>query len=224
MQQLQFPPIVLECPSCGEKYLVSNESNILSEKATLFTDGFYFDEQIWRTPGIIGCVTCELGFFPHDGKIIATPDWDDYYLKWGNIKKAEPPSAGALALELRIRRNMNIWTEKVIRKEFWYAANHTETGRALLLNNEKFKNVWINSLTRYEEILDLNNPDEIIIKAEINRNLGRFEICLSLLEGVSGVLPDAIRNEAIKGNCSVIQLTSSIEHPISRDTNPVMAT
>jgi hypothetical protein len=206
MQQLPLPPIVLECPECGEKYLVTNELNLPSEKATLFSDGFYIDEQTWRTPGIIGCVTCELGFFPQKGKIIATPDRDEFYQKWATIKKAEPPSAGALALELRSRRNMNVETEKIIRKEFWYAANHSETGRILMANNEKFRNFWMNSLIRYEELLDFDNPEQRIIKAEINRNLSRFEICLSLLEGVSGILPEAIRKEAFKGNYTVFQL------------------
>ena len=206
MQQLPFPPIVLECPECGEKYLVSNESNLLSDKAILFSDGFYIDEQTWRTPGIIGCVTCELGFFPQKGKIIAKPNWEEYYQNWAHLKKAEPPTAGALALELRARRNMNIETEKIIRKEFWYAANHTETGRALFANNEKFRNYWISSLIRFEELLDNNNPDEIIIKAETNRNLGRFETCISLLEGISDNISEVIRSEALNGNSSIFQI------------------
>lgn len=206
MLQLQLPPIVLECPECGEKYLVANEANLLSEKAICYSDGFYIDDQIWRTPGIIGCVTCELGFCPTKGKIIATPTWDEFYQKWSHIKKAEPPTAGTLALELRARRNMDVETEKLIRKEFWYAANHTETGRMLRANNEKFRNFWITSLVRFEEILDFNNPQETITKAEVNRNLGRFETCLSILEGISGILPDAIREEALKRNCSVFQL------------------
>lgn len=207
MQQPSFPPIVLECPECGEKYLITNESNKPSEKAIFFSDGFYIDEQSWRTPGIIGCVTCELGFLPQTGKIVATPDWDEFYKNWSHIKKAEPPTAGALALELRTRRNMTTETEKIIRKEFWYAVNHTETGRMLLANNEKFKNFWVNSLIRYEEILDLNNLEEKNIKAEINRNLGRFETCLYLLKGISGVLPEKIRQEALKGNYSIFQIS-----------------
>jgi hypothetical protein len=128
MQQLTSPPTVLECPECGERYLVMPESDKLSDNATLFSDGFYIDMLNWRTPGIIGCVTCELGFFPQMGKIIATPSWDEYYQNWSHIKKAEPPTAGALAIELRTRRNMDIETEKIIRKELWFSANHTETG------------------------------------------------------------------------------------------------
>jgi hypothetical protein len=208
MQQLTSPPTVLECPECGERYLVASELNQLSENATLFSDGYFIDEQNWRIPGIIGCVTCELGFFPQNGRIIATPSWDEYFQNWSHIKKAEPPTAGALAIELRTRRNMDIETEKIIRKELWYAVNHTETGRILYTNNEKFRNFWIESLSRYEELLDLNNPDELITKAEINRNLGRFDICLSLIQGISGVLPEAIRKEALKGNCFVISTNS----------------
>ncbi|HNW50285.1 MAG TPA: hypothetical protein PKH79_04330 [Prolixibacteraceae bacterium] len=207
MMQKLLPPIVLECPECGEKYLVSPESNRLSENATIYTDGYFDDDQIWRTPGIIGCVTCELGFTPQTGKVIATPDWDDFYQNWSEIKKAAPPTAGSLALELRARRNMNPETEKSIRKEFWYAVNHTEKGMSLFSKNEKFRNFWFESLNRYEELLGTENPDEKLIKAEISRHLGRFEACFSLLDGFSGSLAETIRQEAIKRNTFIIPVT-----------------
>ena len=106
-----LPPIVLECPECGEKYLVSRYSNLPSEKAILFSDGFFIDDLNWRTPLIIGCVTCELGFFPQNGKIVAEPDWDEFYTVWSEIKKAQPPTPGALALELRARKKMTLFEE-----------------------------------------------------------------------------------------------------------------
>lgn len=204
MLQLPLPPIVLECPECGEKYLISNESNRPSENATFFSDGYYIDEQIWRTPGIIGCVTCELGFLPQKGKVIATPNWDDFYKNWSHIKKAEPPTAGALALELRTRRNMTPEIEKIIRKEFWFAVNHTEVGKLLLANNEKFKNFWNNSLIMFEELLDPTSNEECLLKAEVNRQLGRFEQCLSIIGSLQGKLPNAIRVEAQKENSIVV--------------------
>ena len=174
------PPIVLECPECREKYLVIDEPNLPSENAICFSDGFYYDEQTWRTPGIIGCVTCELGFFPKNGKVIATPDWDDFYENWFHIKKAEPPTAGSLALELRARKKIDPVSEKIIRKEFWYSVNHTETGKVLFSRNTKFRDFWMESLTRLEKIMSPDIDVEKIIKAEINRNLGRFDICLEL--------------------------------------------
>jgi hypothetical protein len=75
MQQL---PIVIECPTCGEQYIISRLANNPSEHAVWYSDGYFLDKEIWRTPSIIGCVTCELGFFPENGKRIDVPDWDTF--------------------------------------------------------------------------------------------------------------------------------------------------
>ncbi|MFA9390719.1 MAG: hypothetical protein ACERKD_12980 [Prolixibacteraceae bacterium] len=178
----QLPPIVLECPECGEKYLISRDSYTPSEKAILFSDGFFIDEISWRTPLIIGCVTCELGFFPQKGKIVAEPEsWEDFNENWAHIKKAEPPTSGSLALELRARKNMDHTDELALRKEFWYSGNHSETGRLLMSKNVKFKKFWIESLEKLEDMLEDNDQKETLLKAEINRQLGNFERCIQLL-------------------------------------------
>jgi hypothetical protein len=204
MQHL--PPIVVECPSCGERYLILRE-NVPSEKAIIFSDGFYTDEYSWRTPGIIGCVTCELGFIPQNGKVIATPDWDDFYTNWSHLKQAQPPAAGALVLELRARRIMDSGLEKIIRKELWYSALHTESGRSLLTNNPKFRSFWLSSLERFEYLLDISSDEERILKAEANRQLGRFEQCLTIIDELHGKLPEAIKAQALKGNSLLFELS-----------------
>jgi hypothetical protein len=202
MQHL--PPIVIECPTCGERYLVSREPNTPSDKAIFYSDGYYTDEFIWRTPGIIGCVTCELGFVPQNGKIVATPEWDEFYRDWSHIKQAQPPASGALVLELRARRNMETAIEKTLRKELWYSALHTEAGRALFSNNAKFRNFWNESLERFDELLDPSNDEERLLKAEVNRQLGRFEQCLSIIGLLQGKIPDAISTEAQKKSSTVV--------------------
>ena len=175
-------PIVIECPECGEQYLISKSANQPSESATIYSDGYYTDEVNWRTPGIIGCVTCELGFEPSIGIIIDEPDWDTFEEKWSQVKKAEPPTAGALALELRVRKNMERDFEIALRQEFWYSAIHTETGRLLMSKNRKFKAYWIESLQKLEALLSVRE-NEILRKAEINRQLGNFNACIELLKG-----------------------------------------
>lgn len=202
MQRL--PPIVVECPSCGERYLVSREPFESSGKTILFSDGFYTDEFNWRTPEIIGCVTCELGFLPQTGKIIASPDWDDFYQNWAHLKQALPPTTGALVLELRARRNMEPHVEKAIRKELWYSSLHTEAGRALMANNVKFKNFWLSSLEKFEDLLTTDSDEERLLKAEVNRQLGRFNHSLALIGQLQGLLPDTIKAEALKGNTMVV--------------------
>ena len=201
-----LPPIVLECPECGEKYLVSRYSNLPSEKAILFSDGFFIDDLNWRTPLIIGCVTCELGFFPQNGKIVAEPDWDEFYTVWSEIKKAQPPTPGALALELRARKKMTLFEEVALRTEFWYAGNHTEPGRLMLTKNEKFRKFWIESITTLEQIIPTDSLNSQLIKAEINRNLGHFERSLSLLDGLENNTAAQIREKALQKDIAVFQL------------------
>lgn len=199
-----LPPIVLECPECGEKYLVSRESYTPSEHATVYSDGYFMDSVNWRTPLIIGCVTCELGFFPETGKVIAEPaTWEEFNENWSHIKKAEPPTAGSLALELRARRKMKPAEELALRKEFWYSGNHSETGRMLMKKNPKFKKYWIESLEILETLLSENDEKELLLKAEINRQLGNFEKTIQLLSGAKQTIAKGIIEKAGKQDASL---------------------
>lgn len=194
MQSL--PPIVLECPECGEKYLISRESYMPSEKATIYSDGFFMDDINWRTPRVIGCVTCELGFFPECGKVIAEPDWAEFNQEWSHIKKAEPPTAGSLVLELRARKNMTIAVEKALRIELWGATAHSETGRILMTKNKKFNQFCNESLVKLESILSTSTPEEVLMKAEINRQLKHFDRCIELLNEIDSPIASLITLKA----------------------------
>lgn len=195
-----FPPLVLECPECGERYLIPNPKNKPSENRAVFSDGFFFDEYQWRVPLIIGCVTCELGFFPENGKLIAEPSLDEFNEKWIDTKKAQAPQAGVLALELRARRDMLVDKEVAIRTELWYAGNHTALGQKMLLNNKRFNQFWFESLIKLEELLPHTNMDKLLLKAEINRQLGFFEKTISLLDNVSNVIAQRIIAESLLEN------------------------
>lgn len=202
----QLPPIVLECPECGERYLVSRDTEMLSEKAVRYSDGYFIDEKNWRTPLVIGCVTCELGFFPEKGKLVAKPTWEEFDEEWAKIKKAEAPTAGSLALELRARKNMSNVEEIALRSEFWYAGNHTETGRILMGKNKKFQNFWTESLEKLEKLLNSSEEKNLLLKAEINRQLGNFERCIKLLEEIPGDQAQQIVEAAKKQETKVFKL------------------
>lgn len=201
-----LPPIVMECPECGEQYLVSQNDNQPSEKAVRFSDGFFIDEINWRTPSIIGCVTCELGFFPQNGKVIARPGWDEFNQKWSQINKAAPPIAGALALELRVRKNILLQHEINLRKELWYSGNHSEKGKLMLTQNEKFNQFWRQNLNALEKLLNVSIEDELLLKAEINRHLARFEMTINLLENTKNALSIQIQQRAMASDSTIFEI------------------
>ncbi|MCF8361961.1 MAG: hypothetical protein K9G70_04985 [Prolixibacteraceae bacterium] len=174
---------VLECPECGEQYIISAPADSPSETATLFSDGFFIEDgnTHWRTPLIIGCVTCELGFMPEKGKQIATGSLDELLEKFPDIKKAMPPTAGTLVLDLRSRMKMETDEETAIRREFWYAARHTEKGQGLLQRNNKFKDFYNQNIEKLIEIMPAKNEHGLLIKAELFRQTGRFQEAIEML-------------------------------------------
>jgi hypothetical protein len=175
---------VLECPECGEQYIISAATDSPSETATLFSDGFYTEnvDTRWRTPLIIGCVTCELGFMPEKGKQIATGTLDELLEKFPAIKKAMPPAAGTLVLDLRARKNMETVEETAIRREFWYAALHTEKGQGLLQRNKKFKAFYNQNIEKLIEIIPTKNDAGLLLKGELLRQNGCFDKALAVLQ------------------------------------------
>jgi hypothetical protein len=132
--------------------------------------------------------------------VIAQPDWETFYAKWSHLKKAEPPAAGALALEIRVRKVMTPETETVIRKELWYAGNHTGSGKHLRINNPKFNLFWLENLKRLEEIHPDINFDDRLLKAEMNRQLGNMETCLLLLASLNSAIANQIRSQSTGNN------------------------
>lgn len=200
-QQDQYA--VLECPECGEQYIVSPRGNFPSETATLFSDGFFIEngDMHWRTPLIIGCVTCELGFMPRDGKVIAKGSLHELLEKFPGIKKATPPAAGALVLDLRARTKISESEEMAIRRELWHATLHTEKGRALLQRNKKFVAFFHQNLLRL-----INNVSDTLLQAEIYRQTGAFDQCLDLLQNETDTTAKQIGQQAKAKNSMVFQV------------------
>ena len=53
-----------------------------------------------------------------------------------------------------------------------------------LHNDELDNQLWRNNLNSLLGLLDQNNPDDLIITAEIHRNLGEFDVCLDILSKI----------------------------------------
>ena len=68
-----------------------------------------------------------------------------------------------------------------MRKLFWYLGSHNLSGDELLINDYHFKIDWLDNLEFFEALLDEQYPEEILLKAEANRQLGRFERALELV-------------------------------------------
>ena len=109
-------PVVIECPSCGERYLIWPAMSELPQGTTYYSDGYFTSDNKWRTPEIIGCVTCELGFTPQNGKIIATPNREEFHRH-----SPQPPEPWYLSYV----PGKHGYDEESSQKRVWYAPYHS---------------------------------------------------------------------------------------------------
>lgn len=100
--------------------------------------------------------------------------------------------------------------ELMVRLEIWHLGNHHPDLSSELLNHYEIKEKWIEHLDYLETILNETNPEQLLLKAELNRHLGRFTRSLELLDAYQGDAPakfvKTIRKKITKGNTEVFQI------------------
>ena len=71
--------------------------------------------------------------------------------------------------------------------------------------NEKFRKFWTESLIRLNEIMPLTDEKSVLLKADINRQLGLFQNSIDLLKGIENPLASQISEYALKGITEVFK-------------------
>jgi hypothetical protein len=98
----------------------------------------------------------------------------------------------------------------MIRLEIWHLGNHHPDRNSELLNDYDSKEKWIEHLDYLETLLAETNPEQLLLKAELNRHLGRFTRSLELLDAYQGDAPakfiKTIRKKISKGNTEVFEI------------------
>lgn len=72
--------------------------------------------------------------------------------------------------------------EVYLRKQIWWEHNDRLLERGRMFKDKKDEIKWENNLKRLLELLIEEDPTEKIMKAEIFRNLGRFDDCMYVLK------------------------------------------
>lgn len=97
-----------------------------------------------------------------------------------------------------------------VRIEIWHLGNHHPDLSSELLNQYEIKEKWIEHLDYLETLLSETNPEQLLLKAELNRHLGRFTRSMELLDAYKGDAPakfiKTIRKKITKGQTEVFQI------------------
>ena len=103
--------------------------------------------------------------------------------------------------------------ELYIRKRIWWSFNDRlrKGGKLFRFVNEEVR--WKENIDRLLELLDIEQVDQKIMVAELHRNLGDFERCLELINGIEDAelewLKDGFKRECNNKNRDVYLLNTA---------------
>lgn len=218
------PIIICQCPKCDN--LISNES--LSSGNTLgsnmYSDGKRTSPMLPVVPNLTKCSKCNTILWLSKAKEVGRQDYGENIKNdWTDVQMARFLSIKEYftALETQIAETNE--EELYIRKRIWWAFNdRIEKGRIawgfydpeqdnkLFLDTETTKTLWLENANRLLDILDPTDVNQLILIAELSRNLGNFEKCLAIIDSIANPdlnrLKAAFKKECEDQNKNVFQL------------------
>lgn len=179
---------IKKCPDCDCEFKRLKVSSCNTFDAKFYTDGFILGPMYDETELLLICPGCAEYYWCED---VPTMQYISELEHSRDSELKSLPFSWSLSLEthgskcenvLRKKIWKSIQQEKYIRIRAWWAFNNTyrenET-KPFEINTEEKEN-----LLRLTALLDDNDLDESIKKAEVFRQLGRFDECLKQLNSI----------------------------------------
>jgi len=210
------PDIIYKCPKCGS--FLKNKSLMSGNTigACHYSDGKVIAMMMPEYPYITKCEKCKKIFWLEEEFEVGTCNaWDESDSQYANVSYANFLSIEeyfeALELDGIIRKKKD---ELYIRQRIWWSYND----RVRMKGKKMFINVddqilWKSNLERILEILNKKDINHLIMTAEIYRNLGDFEKCMSIIQSIAEPgfedIKDAFIKECNAKNTKVFQFKES---------------
>lgn len=200
---MQNQNILFECPFCCVTLKNSIRESYNSEEVSEYSDGYIEFENRIPFSKVVQCPACNEVFFYENLETQPLCDPNEICI---DIME---PSVDRI---FELLKNASNTPEQLLylRKEIWYYGTHHPEGSNEILNNPNFKDLWLDNLEILEKILNESDNNQLLLKAEANRHLGRFSRCLELLENYTGDKDikyiKTIRKKISKGNTEVFEI------------------
>ncbi|MBN1185873.1 MAG: hypothetical protein JXB49_26570 [Bacteroidales bacterium] len=201
------PTLIIPCPYCGHP---GKKRTIISGNtfgAELWSDGKQIAPMLPEYPWLVKCRKC--GKFFHTEEKLATRklEWDDEAKAFfDDVEFFEFPSFIEYLEALGTEEDEKLLRVLILRSFNDYHRNNKQdeiTDEMQMYDEDNLKSLLF--------MLDENDPDELILMIEINRELGKFDECLKLLNKVDdekyGWLKETFNAEIERKNTKVFRLT-----------------
>lgn len=206
---LPGPELVYKCPNCDN--LIKNGSLMSGNTigALIFSDGKRIAPMLPEFPDLTICKKCDHIFWLSKLKEIGSFNWGQNFQEQ-NVDDAEFLTIDEYFRALELGVPDNIEEEIFIRQRILWTFNDRVRDGEKLFNSENDNAKWKSNIDRLITILDKDEIDNKIMIAELNRALGNFDKCLTIIDGIEipelDWLKEAFRKECNNKNQKVFQL------------------
>lgn len=184
----QGPDKVLECPNCKTAIIIFTLASGNTVDAQTWTDGKMIAPMLPQLPALTKCSTCAHYFWLSEATVIGEiplwgPELDKIPENWKKAERVRDLTEIEYLEAIRKGAALNRDQELYLRLGAWWAGNdpqrdmnYTPEASGFIRTHE-----GIHNLKRFSGLLDENNPQERLFKAEAMRELGLFSEALNLL-------------------------------------------
>jgi len=209
---LPGPNYIYKCPNCDNILRKGSlmSGNTFGEK--IFSDGKRIAPMLPEFPNLTKCKKCNTIFWLSKLKEIGTFEWgDNINSEWQNADEAEFLEIDDYYKVISSGIAENLQEELLIRQLIWWAYNDKIREGQEIFNDESDEVSWTKNIKKLKTLLDQSDISQKIMIAEINRNLGDFENCISIIQSIDNDeinwLKEKFINECKRENKWVIELS-----------------
>ena len=169
-------PLIINCPTCKKEYTQTNVASGNTFGGVFWSDGSFFAPMFPDLAIFTRCTECKSIFNIQTAPVHEADDWED--------AEGLPDIEHLGTEDLWFALNNKIYTNKeeeiYLRKRLWWRLNHHPW--------KQEKPMHVNSLEYKQNnealirLLDGSDDDQLLMQAELHRNLGNFTICLDLID------------------------------------------
>jgi len=201
------------CPKCGN--LLTRQSLVSGNTcdSVLYSDAKRVAPMLPEFPNLTKCKKCNSIFWLQKLEDIGSDEWrEKLNLNWQDADEAEFLTIEDYfrAIDLKIAENEA--EEYFIRQRIWWTFNDRVRENKGIFVNDKDESLYRSNCFALIYMLDVESDNNKIAMAELNRNLGNFDKCISIIDSIQDEnlkwLVDRLRIECLEKHRWVIKLTT----------------
>lgn len=180
---LPEPPVIRECPHCHMALLFPRFNQGSLRQASVWTDGRLTGPWIPDELQLVGCPFCGESFWTRQSQELGIATDSMAQQNWPEARLADELDAAGILAAIATGHGDTPRKERYLRMHAWWRdGDRRREGVAKELETAALDEAMLANLRRLYGLLDEESSDDRLMKAEIARQLGRFDESLHLLK------------------------------------------